>query len=137
MIDQFTDLPPLDEDVVYLAIRLQKETAAKTVKYAFAEVPIKELSRFVVLPPAEDGKNNIMLLENVVHYGLQDTFSIFQKFHYKVVGTFPIKITKDAELDIADDVTQSFIEKISKRDLLFHIRIGRCLGCSYLSGISR
>ncbi len=113
MIDQFSKFPPLNEDVLYLAVHLEKETAAKTVKYALAEVPTKELSRFVVLP-SEDGETKIMLLEDVVLYGLQDIFSIFRKFRYNVCGAFPIKITKDAELDIEDDVTQSFIEKISK-----------------------
>jgi len=113
MIDQFTKFPPLNEDVLYLAVHLEKDTAAKTVKYALAEVPTKELSRFVVLP-SEDGETKIMLLENVIRYGLQDSFSIFKKFRYNVCQAFPIKITRDAELDIEDDVTQSFIEKISK-----------------------
>lgn len=114
MIDQFSKFPPLDEDVLYLAVYLEKKTSARTiVKYALAEVPTKELSRFVVLP-SSDGKTKIVLLENVIQLGLQDMFSIFKKFHYTVREAFPIKITKDAELDIADDVTQSFIEKISK-----------------------
>ncbi|MBD3325382.1 polyphosphate kinase 1, partial [candidate division KSB3 bacterium] len=113
MIDQFTKFPPLQEDALYLAVQLQKNTKTKTVKYALAEVPAKELSRFVVLP-AEDGKTKIMLLEDLIRYGLQDIFSIFKKFRYTVREAFPIKITKDAELDIDDDVTQSFIEKISK-----------------------
>lgn len=113
MIDQFPEFPLLNEDVLYLAVHLEKDTKAKTVKYALAEVPTKELSRFVVLP-SEDKKTKIMLLENVVRYGLQDSSSIFKKFRYNVRNAFPIKITKDAELDIEDDVTQSFIEKISK-----------------------
>lgn len=113
MIDQFPEFPLLNEDVLYLAVHLEKDTKAKTVKYALAEVPTKELSRFVVLP-SEDKETKIMLLENVVRYGLQDSSSIFKKFRYNVRNAFPIKITKDAELDIEDDVTQSFIEKISK-----------------------
>ena len=114
MIDQFAKLLPLHEDVLYLAVSLEKETATRTTfKYALAEVPTKELSRFVVLP-STDGDTKIMLLEYVVQFGLQDIFSIFKKFHYTVREAFPIKITRDAELDIEDDVTQSFIEKISK-----------------------
>jgi polyphosphate kinase len=113
MIDQFTKFPALNEDVLYLAFHLEKDTVAKTVKYALAEIPTKELSRFVVLPN-EDGKTKIMLLENVVRYGLQNIFSIFKKFRYTVREAFPLKITRDAELDIEDDVTKSFIEKISK-----------------------
>ena len=113
MLDQFTQFPSLDEEVLYLAIHLQKDTPAKTVKYALTEVPSKELSRFVVLP-SQDGQTKIMLLEDVVRLGLQETYSIFRKFRYQVLGAFPMKITRDAELDIEDDVTQSFIAKISQ-----------------------
>ena len=114
MLEQFSKIPELQEDLLYLGLSLEKEAGVRErVKYALAEVPTKELSRFVVLP-SEGEQIKIMLLENVVRIGLQDIFSIFKKFHYQVKEARPIKITKDAELDIDTDVTQSFIEKISK-----------------------
>ena len=114
MLEQFSEIPELQEDLFYLGVSLEKETNGRTsTKYALAEVPTKELSRFVVLP-SEGEQIKIMLLEDVVRIGLQDVFSIFTKFHYQVKEAWPIKITKDAELDIDTDVTQSFIEKISK-----------------------
>lgn len=114
MVDQTSKLPVLQDDMLYVALALEKEHSHKTIKYALAEVPTNELSRFVVLP-ATDGKTRIMLLEDVVLYGLKETFSIFKKFRYTVNEAFPIKITKDAELDILEnDLTQSFVEKISK-----------------------
>lgn len=114
MIGQINKIPPLHEDVLYLAVCLEKVSKSHVnVKYALAEVPTQELSRFVVVP-SDNGNTKIMLLENVVQYGLQYGVSLFHKFHYSVREAYPIKITKDAELDIVDDVTQSFIEKISK-----------------------
>lgn len=114
MLEQFSKIPELQEDVLYLGLHLEKKSAArKSVKYALAEVPLKELSRFVVLP-SEGEQVRIILLEDVVRFGLQDLFSIFKKFQYEVKEAYPFKITKDAELDIDDDLTQSFIEKISK-----------------------
>jgi polyphosphate kinase len=114
MLEQFTKFPSLEQDLLYLAVYLEKHADERKIrKYAIAEVPIKELSRFVVLPII-DGTINIMLLENIARYGLKELFSIFKKFKFDVIEAFPIKITKDAELDIEDDVTKSFIEKISK-----------------------
>ncbi len=114
MLEQFTKIPELQEDLLYVGVSLEKKTATrKNAQYALTEVPTKELSRFVVLP-SEDGQITIMLLEDVVRFGLQNLFSIFKKFNYQVKEAYPIKITKDAELDIDDDLTQSFIEQISK-----------------------
>ncbi len=113
MIAQLSDFPPIEDQAIYLAVKLKKAGTSKSIRYALAEVPTKELSRFVVLPSI-NGKTNIMLLENVIRYGLKGKFSIFQKFQFDVLEAFPMKITKDAELDIEDDVTKSFYEKIVK-----------------------
>ncbi len=113
MIDQLSQEPSLEDQAIYLAVKLQRSDPQTSFKYALAEVPTKELSRFVVLP-ARDGKTNIILLENVIRYGLKGEYSIFHKFQFEVLEAFPLKITKDAELDIEDDVTTSFYEKIAK-----------------------
>jgi polyphosphate kinase len=115
MLDQCPRFPSLEQDVLYLAVALEKRTGVKPIKrHALIEVPIKEFSRFLVLPSILDGRVTIMLLENVLRYGIKHTFSVFKKFKFEVIEVFPFKVTKDAELDIEDDVTQSFIEKISK-----------------------
>jgi polyphosphate kinase len=115
MLDQCPHFPSLEQDVLYLAVALEKRTGVKPInRHAIIEVPIKEFSRFLVLPSILDGRVTIMLLENVLRYGIKYTSSMFKKFKFDVMDAFPIKVTKDAELDIEDDVTQSFIEKISK-----------------------
>ncbi len=110
MASQFRKFPPLNEGSLYLAVRLQKQGDTKKPEYAIVEVPTKELSRFVVLP-AKNGKQYIMVLEDVIRSGLSEIFSMF---HMQVTEAFPIKITKDAELEIEDNVTKSFVETISK-----------------------
>ncbi len=111
MASQLSKFPFLDEQSVYLAIHLEKKKSSNhKAEYALVEVPIGELSRFIVLP-GQEGTTTVMLLEELVALGLPEVFSILD---FKVKEVFPIKITKDAELDIEDNVTKSFVETISK-----------------------
>ena len=110
MASQLPKFPVLNEESIYLAVHLEKQTALQKSEYAIVEVPTKELSRFTVLP-CHNGTTSVMLLENVIRLGLPEIFSIF---NMNVCQAFPIKITKDAELDIEDNVTKSFVETLSK-----------------------
>ena len=110
MASQLPKFPILDETSVYLAVRLELMGDTGESEYALVEVPLGELSRFVELP-AEEGKTVVMLLEDLIRTQLPDVFSIL---NMEVKEAFPIKITKDAELDIEDNVTKSFVETISK-----------------------
>ena len=52
-----------------------------------------------------------MLLDDVIRTGLP---SIFSMFGFTIFEAYTIKLTRDAELDIDEDITKSFFEKISK-----------------------
>ena len=115
MLGYLPKIPALQEQSLYLAAHLvKKRRSARLPKpkseYAIVEVPTKGLSRFIALPGGHDSLT-VILLEELICLGLPEVFSIIGM---KVVEAFPIKITKDAELDIDDNVTQSFVEKISK-----------------------
>ncbi len=114
MASQLPKFPVLQEQAIYLAVHLhakQKGSRRKPAsEYAIVEVPTDEMSRFITLP-VHNGDTTVMLLEELVNFGLPELFAISG---WNVVEAFPIKVTKDAELDIEDDVTQSFVEKISK-----------------------
>jgi polyphosphate kinase len=77
-------------------------------QYALIEIP-KEIDRFIVLP-REGNRNYIILLDDLIRYSLK---SIFNMFSYTSISAHMIKITRDAELDIDNDLSKSFIEKIS------------------------
>ena len=53
----------------------------------------------------------IMFLDDVIRLGLPD---LFQVFKYEKIDAFTIKLTKDAELDIGDDLGESYVKKISR-----------------------
>ena len=50
-------------------------------------------------------------MDDVIRYNLDDVFAIF---NYDQFEAYVIKLTRDAELDIDNDVSKSFLEKIQK-----------------------
>ncbi|MFM1878496.1 MAG: hypothetical protein RLZZ241_1362 [Bacteroidota bacterium] len=114
ILDEHSQFPTLKDTAAYLAVRmelLQQDGAiAETapVQYALIEIP-KGINRFIELPKEGD-KNYIILLDDLIRYSLR---SIFTMFTYRNISAHMIKITRDAELDIDNDLSKSFIEKIS------------------------
>ena len=101
--------PYLRDRSVYLAIRLSKKEDPKDVAYSLIRVPGRSVPRFLVLPQV-NGKQFVMMLDDIIRYCLND---IFFYFDYDQHDAYTIKITRDAELDLDDDISKSFIEKMS------------------------
>lgn len=91
---------------IYLAIRLAKKQHPGEEQFAVVRVPAGPLSRFVILP-SSDVQQYIILLDDVIRYCLDDIFSIFGYDDFKA---YTFKFTRDAELDIDNDVSKSFLE---------------------------
>ena len=102
--------PELKDRSIYLAVKLHKSKEKSNAIYALIEVPSEEISRFVELPK-ENIKRIIMLLDDVVRVGLEDVFAAFQ---FDKIEAFTLKVTRDAELDISEDISESFMNKVSK-----------------------
>ncbi len=94
---------------IYLAIHLIKKGDKTNEDFALIKVPTSVVSRFVVLP-GEAEKSYIIMLDDVIRFNLAEVFSIFDFDDYKA---YTIKLTRDAELDIDNDVSKSFIERLS------------------------
>jgi polyphosphate kinase len=109
LIEKDSSMPNLTDDAIYLAIHLSKKDVQKN-RYALLEIPTNVLPRFVVLPEKEDGKY-IIFLDDIIRFGLKEIFFIFD---FDEISAYTIKLTKDAELEIADDISESYIDKISK-----------------------
>ncbi len=108
MLDSTRKFPFLKDKSIYLAIKLSK--AGKKPKHSLVEVPTDVLSRFLVLP-ASGKKKFIILLDDVIRFCLHEMFYLFD---YDRIEAHTIKLTRDAELDIDTDVSQSILEKISR-----------------------
>ena len=100
----------LHDHSLYLAVVLQVKGKPAQEKYALVEVPVNTLSRFLILPP-ENGKQYIILLDDVIRHCLNEIFSVFGFNSYKA---YAIKFTRDAELDIDNDVSKSFLELMTE-----------------------
>ena len=109
MLDCLPKFPYLENQLIYLAVHLLKSTDKSDIRYALIEIP-DLLPRFIELP-MEGDKHYIIMLDDVIRYGLADIFSILD---YDIFNAYTIKLTRDAEFDISDDITKSFYEKISK-----------------------
>jgi len=129
MIDQVDEFPDLKDRCIYLAVKMTKSNDPDKKKYALIETPSEVLPRFLILPE-EKGKKYIILLDDVIRFKLSDIFSIFPFDQFE---SYTIKITRDAELDIVDDVSQSLVDKMSKG--LKQRREGRAVRLIYDSAI--
>jgi len=105
----------LIDSSLYLLVDLQSENEEIENNQAIIKIPTDNISRFLVLP-TEKGKHFIMLLDDAIRHCLSDIFSILG---YDTYNAYTIKFTRDAELDIDNDVAKSFMsimtESIKKR----------------------
>lgn len=123
ILNDLEAFPELKDDVAYLAIKMilkeegqtkgiQKFFSSKAYKekiqYALIELPTT-IDRFVELPKV-DGKHYIIMIDDIIRFCMHQIFYIFS---YESLTAHMIKITRDAELDIDDDLSKSFVEKIS------------------------
>lgn len=110
MIQSLPDLPYLREKSIYLGVVMQKKSSAYQQQYALIEVPSRSLGRFVLLP-ASAKETHLILLEDVIRVNLPIIFSYFGYDHFE---SHIFKVTKDAELDLDNDVHTSLVEKMQK-----------------------
>ncbi len=110
MIESIQGFPILNDKSIYLACKLSKKDRSIPQKFALVSIPSRQLSRFLILPKKNDD-NFIILLEDVIRYCLPNIFSFFG---YDQFSAHAIKVTRDAEIDIDNDVSTSLIQKIEK-----------------------
>ena len=109
MLTQVEQFPELKDMTIYLAVKMtSRKKLAK--EFAIIEIPTSEFSRFVQLPSSNENKY-IILLDDVIRLCLDQVFSIFS---YDSFESYTIKVTRDAELDVDNDISESLLEKIAK-----------------------
>jgi polyphosphate kinase len=119
ILNDLAEFPLLKDTSGYLAVKLVMKPEQKPsilglvkpkpeIRYAIIEIP-KNTNRIVELPH-KDGKQYLMLLDDVIRYNLSSIFNIFD---YESISAHMIKITRDAQLDIDSDMSKSMLEKIA------------------------
>ena len=109
IISKRRPLPDLKDDAIYLGVILRKKETGKSI-YALLEVPVDALGRFFIVPSSERS-TCMLLLDDVIRYELKD---IFYMFEFDEIGAYTFKLTRDAELDIDDDISESYVSAIAQ-----------------------
>jgi polyphosphate kinase len=110
MIESIQSFPVLNDKSIYLACKLSKKDRSIPQKFALISVPTRRLPRFVILP-SRNTFHYIILLEDIIRFCLPHIFSFFG---YDTFSAHIIKVTRDAEIDIDNDISTSLIQKIEK-----------------------
>ena len=100
-----------NDENIYLAVRMYKKNSKRKVaEYAFLELPVSICGRFVRLPD-KDEKSFLMYLDDVIRCCLP---LIFSGQDYTNFEAFSFKFTRDAEMEIDNDLRNGVLQKISK-----------------------
>ena len=99
--------PNFKEDLSFLIVRMELED--KVIQNAIIRIP-KTLNRFVKLP-SNKTISQIIIIDDIIRLHLKDIFKIFNPIS---IRANMVKTSRDAELDFDDDISKSFLDKISK-----------------------
>lgn len=111
IIDKKKPFPFLKDASTYMFVKMYNKGAkSDKTEYALIEIPTGQVERLLKLPSIWK-KKFLIMLDDVIRYNLPQVFSIF---NYDTIEAYNIKVTRDAELDIDDDISKSIVDKLSK-----------------------
>lgn len=111
LLHENTPMPYMRDKSLYLGVAMRKKDWQYSSNYAIIEIPSRFVGRFVLLPSEDVEDKNVMLLEDVITFNLPHIFSYFG---YDEFAANAFKVTKDAELELDNDIRTNFAEKIEK-----------------------
>ncbi|MCA6069202.1 polyphosphate kinase 1 [Chryseobacterium sp. RG1] len=111
LLHENTPMPYMRDKSLYLGVAMRKKDWQYSSNYAIIEIPSRFVGRFLLLPTENPEEKNVMLLEDVITFNLPHIFSYFG---YDEFSANAFKVTKDAELDLDNDIRTNFAEKIEK-----------------------
>ena len=99
----------VNDDCTYLMVSMKK---GEQFQYALVEVPSSNLPRFVQLPDEKRSNEKcIILLDNIIRHSMESIFKGFFDFDY--ISAYSMKLTRDADFDINNELSQSLYEQMS------------------------
>lgn len=106
MLNKKGAFPRLRDYAIYLAVKITLKGSA--TRFSLIQIP-PQLSRFFIIK--EDDKQYVIIQDDIIRLHLRDIFSIYS---FTTIEAFTFKFTRDAELDLDDDISLSFFEKVEK-----------------------
>lgn len=100
--------PKLRDKSIYLAVKMHTK---KKPLFALVELPDNHPRFYQFKRQDLEGNQCFILLDDIIRLHLKEIFAIFD---FDQIEAYTFKFTRDAELDLDDDLSISFIEKIEK-----------------------
>jgi polyphosphate kinase len=111
IINSRKSFPFLKDASTYMFVKMyNKSDKSEKSEYALIEIPSEQVDRILTLP-SKDKKKYLIMLDDIIRYNLPQVFSIF---NYDTIEAYNIKLTRDAGLDIDEDISKSLVDKLYK-----------------------
>jgi len=99
----------LENNALYFIVEVDSPDLPGSRQYALLNIPSEKLPRFLELPPVGD-RHFIIFMDDIIRENLGEVFPGFT-----IHGTWSIKLTRDAELNLQDEFSGDIAEKIEKQ----------------------
>ena len=110
MIESMPQAPLLKDRSIYLACLMGNAQNPMLQRYALIQVPEEQTPRFVTLPNSGN-ETHIIMLEDIIRFNLKYLFAPFGFDRFK---SHIIKVTRDAEMDMDNDIHSNLIAELEK-----------------------
>ncbi|NMM42168.1 polyphosphate kinase 1 [Pseudoalteromonas arctica] len=99
----------INDTMTYILVEMNNDKS----HYAMLEVPTDRVPRFIILPPEKTRRHKtIVMLDDIITFFLSDIFSSF--FDFDNIQGYAIKLTRDAEYNLDDELEEGILDKMSK-----------------------
>ncbi len=110
MLNSLKDVQNIRDNSIYLMVHLKSLNKKIEENFSLVKVPTSRFSRFYIFNSGEN-QYKVLFLDDIIRYNLDKVFS---PFGYDSFDSYSIKFTRDAELDIDQDISKSFTDIISE-----------------------
>ena len=107
VLDKIKKMPKFEDNLSFILVKMKNKY--DQFQHAILHFP-KNLKRFIQLP-SNDDNDYVVMIDDIIRYYLKKIFKIFRP---KQISAHMIKISRDAELEFDDDISKSYLEKISE-----------------------
>lgn len=100
----------IDDDAIYFLVSLNKD---ETNQFCLVEIPRYDIERFIILPTTSPNQEKqIVMLDDVVLFFIDKLFH--GVFDYDSIDAYSMKLTRDAEYNLTDELDESLLDQMSK-----------------------
>ncbi|WP_426360423.1 polyphosphate kinase 1 [Pseudocolwellia sp. HL-MZ19] len=100
----------IDDDAIYFLVSLNK---GEGNQFCLVEIPRYDIDRFIILPAiSENQDKQVVLLDDIVLFFIDRLFN--GVFEYDSIDAYSMKLTRDAEYNLTDELDESLLNQMSK-----------------------